>query len=305
VAQALLGAGAAPDAVDAQGATPLCLARRYGHGALAADLEARGATVATASDQPRCALGLDAALPAGEAVVRYLGHSAWAVQTASHFLVFDYAPVRRLPDEPCLRNGRLDAAELAGRPVVFFASHAHADHYAPVIFELAEKLPGSTVILGFEAEDVPPHETMGPREVRRFGEVEVTTIASNDSGVGFVVTVDGVTILHAGDHANRTRDFSGNYMDEIEWLVERDVHPQIALLPISGCNFGDQEAVRLGVWKTLETLQPAAFLPMHSGGDCKRYGDFIGRCAPDFPGIAMEMPLADGDAFHWRAGALF
>jgi L-ascorbate metabolism protein UlaG (beta-lactamase superfamily) len=143
---------------------------------------------------------------------------------------------------------------------------------------------------------------MGPREVRTIDGVKITTIKSNDPGVGFWVETDGVVIFHAGDHANRWQDFSGPYKEEIDFLAATGKRPDIAFMPISGCNFGDQEAVKMGVCYALETLKPLVFLPMHSGGGEHRYVEFVNEVGPKFPAVQMPAPQARGDRFRYRDG---
>ena len=92
--------------------------------------------------------------------------------------------------------------------------------------------------------------------------MKVTTFPASDAGVGFLVEVDGVRILHAGDHANSTRDLSGPFMPEIDYLASLGgPAPDLAFLPVSGCRFGDQVAVRMGVEKALAALKPGGVLP--------------------------------------------
>jgi hypothetical protein len=73
-------------------------------------------------------------------------------------------------------------------------------------------------------------------------------------------------------------------------------------MPISGCGFGDQVAVKMGVHHALETLKPLVFLPMHSGGGEFRYKEFITEAKKEFPDIEMRAPKAGGDHFRYRDG---
>jgi L-ascorbate metabolism protein UlaG (beta-lactamase superfamily) len=233
----------------------------------------------------------------GEAAIWYLGHSGWAVKTRGHFLVFDYGRdnLGRPPDLPALSNGHVDPGELRGQRVTAFVSHEHADHFDPGIFRWREGLPGTRYVLGFRPDSAPPHEFMEPRETRTVDGMRVTTIRSNDTGVGFVVEVDGLVLFHAGDHANRRRDLTGDYAPEIEFIKARGLKPDLAFLPISGCNFGDHVAVEIGAEWTLRTLEPAMFLPMHGGFTECRYSPANAECNRRFPGIRTETIENRGD----------
>ncbi len=75
------------------------------------------------------------------------------------------------------------------------------------------------------------------------------------------------------------------------------------MLPVSGCNFGDQVAVKIGTEYTLETLKPKLFLPMHAGRtSTMRYRDFINELGDRFPQTRTQTLYAAGDHFIYRNG---
>jgi len=313
--KSLVAGGASLSARDHHGQNPLDLAQRYSHDTSAKIMVATGATpgadpspcpaesgcLAVCKDNP---LAKGKNLVEGEARLWYLGHSGYAVQTRNNLLVFDFFPGGRGPDEPALCNGYIDPKEIAGMNVTVFVSHEHSDHFDPGIFEWTAEVPNIRYVMGCSAETETTVELMEPRQVENYDGVTVRTIESNDSGVGFLVDVDGLTIYHAGDHANRHQDFSGPYCAEIDWLAETGSRPDIALMPVSGCGFGDQEAVRLGVNYALDKLQPRVFIPLHSLNNEYRYEEFIGRCRNDFPGIRMVAPEHRGDHYDYRKGEI-
>lgn len=313
--EVLVNGGASLAARDHHGHNALDLAQQYAHDTSVKFLTAQGAK--PSGDLPLCpgesaclvgwqdnssAKGIT--LNEGEARLWYLGHSGYAVQTQNNLLVFDYYPGGRIADEPALCNGYIDPQEIAGMNVTVFASHEHGDHFDPGIFEWAAEVKNIRYVMGCSAETEIGYDLMEPRKIQDFDGVVVRTIESNDSGVGFLVEVDGLTIYHAGDHANRLQDFSGPYCGEIDWLAENGANPDIALMPVSGCGFGDQEAVRLGVNYALEKLQPRVFIPLHSLNNEWRYEDFIGGCRNDFPGIRMVAPEHRGDHYDYKKGEI-
>jgi ankyrin repeat protein/L-ascorbate metabolism protein UlaG (beta-lactamase superfamily) len=301
VAERLLEHGARASCEDKDRVTPLELAVSHGNRKVADHLMAQGADgstsgidAATLAGQEDCAIG--------EAVIWYLFHSGWAVKTRNHFLVFDYFSPGRAPEEPSLCNGRIAPEEIAGENVTVFVTHEHGDHYDPAIFEWQENLADVTYVIGCPIEEEHPHVFMEGRQERKIDGMKVTTIESNDTGVGYLIEVDGLVIFHAGDHANRHQDFSGPFKAEIAHLKEKGLRPDIAFMPISGCGFGDQVAVKMGVHHTLEALKPLVFLPMHSGGGEYRYHEFITEAKKEFPDIEMRAPKAGGDNFRYRDG---
>jgi ankyrin repeat protein/L-ascorbate metabolism protein UlaG (beta-lactamase superfamily) len=303
LAEHLVKAGTALDRRDNRGNTAVELAAVYGHGDVVDLLTASGAkpgrlVVSNGS------LETQGELAEGEAVIWYLGHSGWGVKTRQHFLVFDYADRDRPPSQPGLCNGRIEPSELADETVTVLATHEHGDHLDSRIFGWKGQISDITYVLGCHTDSAPAYEYMEGRQTRNINGIDITTIESNDSGVGFLVSVDGVVIYHAGDHANRQRDFSGPYKAEIEFLAARGVRPDVAIMPISGCGFGDQEAVKMGVYYTLEALQPKVFLPMHAGGSEFRYHEFIAESKDKFPRIQMQAPVNRGDHFRYRDGRI-
>jgi len=269
----LIEKGADVNQKDNAGNTPLYYADRYQHKAIAAMLQEKGAA-AEGKDKNSDRPWLSEPLAAGHAVVWYLGHSGWAVKTQNHLLVFDYWKGDTLPDEPGLANGAINPLELRDVNVTVFASHAHGDHYMPEIFAWRKTMPKINYILGFKPENADGYALLPNREKKELNGMEITPIESNDSGQGYFVKVDGVTILHPGDHANRQRDFSGPFKKEIDFLADQGLKADILFAPVSGCGFGDIVAVKKGVFYTIDRFSARSVFPMHAGGGEVRYREF-------------------------------
>ena len=73
--------------------------------------------------------------------VWYLDHSAVAVKTEKHLLLFDLAG-KALSGQPGegLAEGCVNPDEIKDEDVLVFVSHEHKDHFDPAIFSLREKL---------------------------------------------------------------------------------------------------------------------------------------------------------------------
>lgn len=328
----LLSSGASPETANQEGRTPLHFAAIFGYGDVVSALLAKGAPAGAKDTSGRTALdyaltygqtksaellakasGKPVAAPeeglsplrapaAGAAVVTYLGHSGWAVRTQNHLLLFDCSRPGDAGDTPSLRNGWIVPRELEGQRVIVFVSHAHRDHYSPSIFDWKKALPGLTIVTGFDPPNQAGYVKMAPRSTQSFDGVEVTTIESNDSGVGFHVKADGVSLLHSGDHANRKKDFSEPFKEEIDYLADKGLRPDILFAPVSGCGFGDVEAVRLGVYYTAEKLSPKVLFPMHAGNSETTCALFAKEAQKAKLTVPIEAPSFPGDNFEIVVG---
>jgi L-ascorbate metabolism protein UlaG (beta-lactamase superfamily) len=284
------------NAKDAGGRTPLDYAVRYRHPAIAAALQERGASGGDA-EQPARRDWRREPLADGQAVVWYLGHSGWAVRTRRHLLVFDYWKPAPLADEPSLDNGAVHPAELRDLDVTVFVSHDHRDHYMPEVFAWRAAIPRIRFVAGFAPDKQEGVLQPAHREKRELDGLEIIPIESNDGGQGYFVRVDGVSLFHPGDHANRRRDFSGPYKKEIDFLADQGLKADILFAPVSGCGFGDIVSVKRGVYYAMDRLAARSVFPMHAGGAESRYADF----AREARGAGYDVPfcLADlaGDHF--------
>jgi len=301
----LVKGGANVSAQDNDGMTPLDYAHYHGFDQIADYLKAHDARAA--SNKPLAsAMIKDLKVKDREAVVWYLGHSAWAIKTCDHLLVFDYSknPARDLPTEASLASGYVIPSEIKDENVTVFVSHHHGDHYDPRVFEWRNELSDIEYVFGFQPRDIEGAYTyIGPRGERSIGDMKVHTIRSNDAGVGFLIEVDGLTILHPGDHANGNMDLSGNYTPEIDALAtmtENDI--DLAFFAILGCSLGTPESVQLGVHYAIEHLRPKVAFPMHAGHAPYFYREFVEGAAEYDYDTQLAYALNEGDRFQYKQG---
>jgi ankyrin repeat protein len=297
IARALLDKGADAKAKDKWGHTPHGLASRYGHKKIAELLVGRGANAEETGNEPSGAEWLKKPLPDGEALVWYTEHSGWAVRTANHFLIFDYFKPDPAPDQPGMANGWLVPAEIGDLPVTMFISHSHADHYMPSVFEWKNHIKDITYIAGFKPEGKDGYTLLPVHERKIMNGMEITPIESNDSGQGFFINVDGVTIFHPGDHANRQRDFSGPFKKEIDFLADLGLKADILFVPVSGCGFGDIVSVKKGDYYTMDRLSARHVFPMHAQGNPLQYQQFAKEAKERGYGDAFHCAEFPGDCF--------
>jgi len=248
----------------------------------------------------------------GEATLWHLGHCGWAIKTSDHVLVFDYQPERFTPANPGLANGRLSAHELREHDVWIFVTHGHGDHFDPAIFALADQLPRVHYVYGFNPSEVrgagpysgPEYTAMPPRSDRSWGDLRVVTIESNDAGVGFLVTVDGVSVYHAGDHAGWRDGQREGFTGEVDRLQALDLAVDLAFLNVTGCHTRGQCPLEDGTQYTVDHLKPAAWLPTHAGGQEHLYREFADRARTRGAAVPSACPWYRGEVYRYQNGSI-
>lgn len=214
----------------------------------------------------------------------YLYHSGFVVETNRCVLVFDYwmdpAHVMDRLVNPC-----------GDKHVYVFVSHFHSDHFNKQIFAWREANP-RTAFTYLLSRDILDHHRATQEVADAWMEkgdrwhdhtISVTATGSNDSGVSWVVEVEGKRLFHAGDLCNwYARFFSDNtpetiYSHELgirvnpteeerRFLQElddiREVCPtiDIAMFPEDG-RIGN--GYTLGARQLISRLRVKLLVPMH------------------------------------------
>lgn len=120
--------------------------------------------------------------------ITYLGHSGFSVETATKVLVFDYF------QDP---SKTVDAYAAMGKPLWFFVSHWHQDHFNNHI----AAFDGAWYILndGVVMEGVKRMKSMRVYDTIHIDDVTISQYGSTDEGGSFLVRTDGLSVFHAGD----------------------------------------------------------------------------------------------------------
>jgi len=173
--------------------------------------------------------------------LHWLGHDAFRLDTAAGAIYFD-------PFE--IKGGPLAA--------LILVSHEHYDHCSP---EDIAKIKGPDTVIVTEADSAKKLagevKVVKPGDVLKLKGAEIRVVPSYNMDknfhpkakgwLGFVVTVGGVSIYHAGD------------ADHIPEMADLDV--DIALLPVSGTYvMTASQAVAAA-----KAINPRLAIPMHYG----------------------------------------
>ena len=196
--------------------------------------------------------------------IDYLGHSGFFVETDSVLLLFDYyygdlSFLGQKPDE---------------KPLFVFASHAHADHFNPEIFSLADIHHRTKYLLSFDIKGnpaVPEDRDVQYLDADRTYVIEglgtVMTLLSTDEGIAFLVKTACKTLFHAGDL--HWWDWPGedpDWLDQQETVFKREIR-KISDTPIDVAFAVLDGRLEENYWKgmalILSVLRPRYVLPMH------------------------------------------
>jgi ankyrin repeat protein/L-ascorbate metabolism protein UlaG (beta-lactamase superfamily) len=232
-----------------------------------------------------------------EAVVHYLNHSGYAIETSKHILVFDYFHNYAAPDNLSLLNGCINMDELKGKKIVVFTSHDHGDHYDTTIWKWNSPKNNIQYVMGFKPDVKYPYVFIEPREEKNIEGVRINAIKSSDVGVGFLVEADGIVIYHPGDHVNKSPEIAEDFKSEIDYLAGLKKEVDIAFFPVAGCGFPDLEVVKAGNFYVVEKLNPGINISMHAG--MEQCAGFSKEVCLKFPGRQTNYSKFPGDRFGY------
>jgi len=211
----------------------------------------------------------------------YIFHSGFALETLSAILVVDYWM------DPA---GVISKLLKSDKPMYVFSSHFHEDHFSRKIFSWKREKGNITYIL---SKDILRHRRAERHEADMWmakgafwsdDNIEVHATGSNDSGVSWVIQIDGKYVFHAGDLNNWYARFLAEetpnktiYSEEMEEDIDpvkeekrflgelKDIgkitsHFDVAMFPVDG-RIGN--GYTRGGRQFIERFEVGLFVPMH------------------------------------------
>lgn len=217
------------------------------------------------------------------AIIHYLYHDGFIIETKSTILIFDYIKDVSQSGGKSLNDGVISEEVLKTNKKVFvFVTHSHSDHYNPLIFGWKKINPNIDYIL---SSDVRPKNLNFQCKVVSEGEsiqldtIVVNAYGSTDIGVSFLVKVDNINIFHAGDlNLWYWKDESEADNLEMDKAFKSKIHMMehekidIAFFPVDPRL---EEYYYLGGKYFIDRLSPNIFIPMHFGDNFKITEDFF------------------------------
>ncbi len=236
--------------------------------------------------------------------VTYYHHSGFSVASGDVLLVFDYwrGKANHFPEALGI------TPEVLARynEVYVFISHEHEDHYDGVVYTWDQYAPVTYIVADCLPEQARGHRVQKGSEMSLSDRVQVKCYGSTDSGVSFLVTVDGVSFFHAGDlnfwhwrevcNAHQIQEADADFRSEMADIQGVDidvaffpVDPRMGMLFDAGANY------------FVLTAKPRLLLPMHFWGRSDVISEFARRSrtreteivALSSPGQAITLDIED------------
>ena len=236
--------------------------------------------------------------------VTYYHHSGFSVASGDVLLVFDYwrGKASKIPEALGITPETLARYN----EVYVFISHEHEDHYDGVVYTWDQYAPVTYVIADCLPEGARGHRMQKGSELTLSDRVQVKAYGSTDSGVSFLVTVDGMNFFHAGDlnfwhwrevcNARQIQEADEDFRGEVKDIQGVDidvaffpVDPRLGMLFDAGANY------------FMLTVKPRLLLPMHFWGRGDVINEFARRSrtreteivALTNPGQAITLDIED------------
>lgn len=211
----------------------------------------------------------------------YIFHSGFAIETETCLLVFD-----------CWLDpsGVMERLLPSPKPLYVLVSHFHEDHFSRGILRWRDRHPTVTYLFSKDilkyrrAKKEEADVWMAKGSVWQDTRVRVQALGSNDSGVSWVVEVEGRRIFHAGDlnnwyarfltdeNADETvfskecstfihpRQEEKRYLGELKDIRKVAEHFDVVLFPVDG-RIGN--GYTRGARQFIERFSVGLFVPMH------------------------------------------
>jgi hypothetical protein len=214
----------------------------------------------------------------------YIHHDSFVLGVGGRALLFDFPDGDHRPQEAL----QAMFSAVNDQELFVFISHGHGDHFDPALVDLLSDHPRVRFILSDDVAELFPQAVsegallVAPEVSHRLDDLTIETLPSNDLGVAFIISWQGLTIYFGGDLAcwdwpnahPAEQDFTRTFFTEsLNRLVENGpVH-------IGFSNVDKRLASLAGGLEFVDTVRPGLFVPMHTFGDTSWLQDVAPRMA--------------------------
>lgn len=229
------------------------------------------------------------------AVIHYLCHDGFIMETASNILIFDYYKDNNKIGTRSLKSGVIPTEVFNTEKAVYvFVTHSHEDHYNPIILNWKNINNNIQYILSSDInlkDSSPNYRIISEGETMELPNIFIKALGSTDAGVSFLIKVDNLVIFHAGDlnwwhwfdesnecNENMAKDFK----DKINVLKGENI--DIAFFPVDPRL---KEHYYLGGEYFIKNFAPKMFIPMHFWNDINIIKNFAEKYKRDTTEIVV------------------
>lgn len=244
--------------------------------------------------------------------IYYLYNSGFALLLGDTAVIFDYYRDTPARGKQGLSGGVVTLGELDGcRYVYVFCSHAHLDHFNPVVLDWQKAREGVRYIFSQDIKGNlnPPDITQNIAFLRKWqdysdGRAEVKAYGSTDEGVSFHLKLNGLSVFHAGDlncwhwpdesPQDASRQAIAAFEREMEPIIREVQNPDVAFFPVDPRMVTDYDR---GALYFAKTVRPRLFVPMHFRGSVSAPSAFAEKLHE--PGVRVWAVKQRGESMDY------
>jgi ankyrin repeat protein len=299
--QLLIARGAHVNARDNNGFAPLYYAGLYGHKKVAELLIENGAKkIDNMEENYGKNPFLKKKIKEKEAFIWYLGGYSWAIKTKNYFIVFvDFWESLIKSTEPSLANGHIVPSEIKEQNVLVLSRYEHPEKAALAVYDWKQTIKNITYIQGFHPRTVPRHVYIGSRALKKIDNIEIIGFPVSQANVGFLLKVDGLSILYSTFH----QEGPDQFMKEIDYLEKHFNIKKCDIVFLPSFRYMDGKNIApMGIKYTMKKLHPNVLFPMSPAEREFLSSDFARQTTQKDSGIKIHCPENKGDRFFYQKG---
>ncbi|TWV10464.1 MBL fold metallo-hydrolase [Bacteroidaceae bacterium HV4-6-C5C] len=209
--------------------------------------------------------------------LHYIYHSGFAIETDHVTVIIDYYKdsSSKNPNEGIVHHKLLKK----GGEIYVLSSHFHPDHFNRDILSWKAEHPNIHYIL---SKDILKHRRASKEdgvyinkgEVYEDENIRIEAFGSTDSGISFLINLQGMRLFHAGDLNNwhwdeestpeEIRKAESDFLAELKYLKQTAPQIDVAMFPVDrrlGKNY------MRGAEQFIDAIATGTFVPMHFSED--------------------------------------